>query len=154
MAHQTFEVSVTTLVIHNGRILLTKRASNKKRYANLWSFPGGHVEEQDYIGLSHNSAGVAYKIFERTARREVREETGIEITKPQYLTNMELGNGEVLVVSMVAGVQPDSAGLLRPDGVENVEVGWFTLDEALRLPLIDGVQEEILLAQNRGYFGL
>ena len=50
------------LLVHDGRVLLLKRAADAKDAPNTWGFPGGHVEE----GESD----------EQAARREYGEELG------------------------------------------------------------------------------
>ncbi|MEM1644410.1 MAG: NUDIX hydrolase [Ignisphaera sp.] len=54
--------AVGAILIHNGRILLIKRGSEPGR--GLWSIPGGAIE-------------VGESVF-NAARRELREETGID----------------------------------------------------------------------------
>jgi isopentenyldiphosphate isomerase len=44
------EVAVTAIVFNSeGRALITKRSTNKKRFPGLWTVPGGHFEHQDIL---------------------------------------------------------------------------------------------------------
>ena len=47
------------------KILLVKRASNKKLFPNAWSFPGGKLEE--------------WETLDETVVREVKEETWLDL---------------------------------------------------------------------------
>jgi len=56
-------VSVGAIIEKDGKILLTKR--NVKPFKGAWVIPGGHIEQ--------------YEKAEDAVKREVREETGLNI---------------------------------------------------------------------------
>jgi mutator protein MutT len=58
------EVCVGAAIFREGRLLLLRR-SKEVPYPELWEIPGGHVEKGERL--------------ESALRREVREETGLEI---------------------------------------------------------------------------
>ena len=62
-------VGVGALIIHDGRILLERRGNPPGR--GQWSVPGGLVE----LG----------EAAEQTVLREVKEETGLEVEKPEHV---------------------------------------------------------------------
>lgn len=62
-------VGVGAIIIARGKILLEKRKNEPGR--GQWSIPGGLVE----LGES----------VEQTAIREVKEETGLEVEKPEHI---------------------------------------------------------------------
>lgn len=59
-------VACETYIIQNNKVLMHKRADNKKKFPGFWLGPGGHVDEGEDV-LS-------------TAIREVQEETRIAIS--------------------------------------------------------------------------
>ena len=61
--HANRGVSIDAVVIRDGRILLIKRGSEP--YRGMWALPGGYVEWDESV--------------EDTVRREVKEETGLEV---------------------------------------------------------------------------
>lgn len=64
----------------NGELLLLRRANYIKRYGGKWCIPGGNID-------SNESS-------EESALRELREETGIIIDKPVFLTVYKYTTGE------------------------------------------------------------
>ena len=70
-------VGVGVIIICNGRILLEKRKSEPGK--GKWSIPGGLVELGEEV--------------EQTVIREVKEETGLEVEKPEHIdvvSNLEM----------------------------------------------------------------
>ncbi|WP_242307903.1 NUDIX hydrolase [Bacillus cereus group sp. BfR-BA-01524] len=100
-----------------GQILLQQRRHG------MWGVPGGFVE----LGESIEEAG----------RREVLEETGIEIGTLQLATVfsgkeffMKLPNGDEFYPITIAYLCKDiTGGLLKADGVESLHVQFFNLNE-------------------------
>lgn len=144
MDYRQFFVAATAIVrrpSYSGGLqydyLLTKRSPNKKHYPNLWTVPGGHVENQDYSPYEEMTYSVKNAI-----RREVYEETGVSIKNLKYVTSLAL-KGEVIVVSMVADY---AGGEVMLDPNEAVEYRWVTIAEAKELPLIDGIFDELVLS--------
>ncbi len=109
-------VAVGALVIDDGRLLMVKRDREPGR--GLWTVPGGHVELGEYL--------------EQALRREVMEETGLEV---------EVGGlaGIFEVVGDPHFVIHDYAAHLATKGQEPVageevsEVRWVPLDEITNL---------------------
>lgn len=95
-----------------GRVLLSRRA--RQPYAGMWEVPGGFVE------LGEHPAAAA--------RREVREELGVEVTLTGlvgvYVVRSQRGGW--LEVTVYCGT---AAGSPRPDPAEVSEWRWFAPDE-------------------------
>jgi len=120
------------------RLLLQHRIDD-----NTWDFPGGYME----LGES----------TEETARREVREETGLEIgemTLFKIFAGKEffytcLNGDQVFSVSPVY-VTNDAHGALQPDGDEGSEVRFFPIHDlpSEMLPQVRIVIEIFLKSHN------
>ena len=67
---ENLTIGVAAIVYWQGQVLIGKRAAGKKICPGLWQFPGGHVDPGETI--------------DRTAVREVLEETGLEVRIPIY----------------------------------------------------------------------
>ncbi|HSJ36460.1 MAG TPA: NUDIX hydrolase [Acidimicrobiia bacterium] len=112
---------VGVAVVADGRLLLVKRGREPGR--GLWAVPGGKVEAGEELTA--------------TARREVAEETGLEVVVEDVVwVGESIGPGDppawhyVMIdfIGRVVGGEPVAA-----DDAD--EVGWFTDEEARRLPL-------------------
>jgi 8-oxo-dGTP diphosphatase len=140
---KTHYVVVTGIVVRDGKYLITKRSDNEKRWPGKWTVPGGKLEVDDYANHPHDtSAGQWYNIFEKLLRREVKEETGIEIKNIKYLTSLAFireDNIPTIVVSLFAD-HADGEVILNDESVDHA---WVTLEEAKEYDLIDGIYEEL-----------
>lgn len=110
-------VGVGAVVWRDGRVLLIRRG--KPPRAGQWSLPGGAQE----LGETVLEA----------ARREVREETGLELARVELLTVVDSitrddRGGVRWHYTLVDVVAEAAAGAARP-GSDAAEVGWFGLDE-------------------------
>ena len=101
--------------------------------------------EEDYIHRKPTTpAGNWYHVFEGLLRREVREETGLEIRNIRYLTNLAFIRPDGIPVVVVSLSAEYAGGEVRlcPDLTEHA---WVTLEEAKGYDLIDGIYEEMEL---------
>jgi 8-oxo-dGTP pyrophosphatase MutT (NUDIX family) len=108
------------IVVHDrlGRVLLELRSDFKR-----WGLPGGHQEVGDSIA--------------ETAIREVFEETGLKITRPQVFgvasdprhETMRFPNGDrTQTVSVLFHVRKPR-GEPKFNRAETLQLGWFALDD-------------------------
>jgi predicted GIY-YIG superfamily endonuclease len=82
------EVVVTAIIVKDGKYLITRRAPSKKRFPGMWTVPGGKLETSDYMDMKKDTEHYWYNVLEKTLRREVKEEVGIEIKNIDYLTSL------------------------------------------------------------------
>jgi 8-oxo-dGTP pyrophosphatase MutT (NUDIX family) len=144
------EIAVTAAITDSiGDYLLLKRAATKKLWPNKWTLPGGHVEAQDYLNMSpipspESNAMLYYHVLENALRREVAEEAGLKIKNIGFLTSIFVPEINTLVISMTAERASFDAPIIND---ESSEYGWFNLEEARHLDMIDGIYDELLLAE-------
>ncbi len=96
-----------------GEVLLQHRGDSNK-----WGFPSGAVE----LGETP----------EQTAKREVKEETGLEVESNGLIgiytgCNMEYSNGDIAHSIIIAYRLTPIGGSLKCDNVETLELKWFPL---------------------------
>ncbi|MBI2063332.1 MAG: NUDIX domain-containing protein [Candidatus Yanofskybacteria bacterium] len=143
------EVAITAIIVKDGKYLITRRSFNKKRFPGMWTVPGGKLETDDYINLPKDTTDYWYNVLEKVLRREVKEEVGLDITNIAYVTSLATVHGDgnpSLVISCLADYQSGDV-VLQPDETDQFQ--WVTLEEAVNYKLIDGIYDELLMAENQ-----
>ena len=113
---------VNALFVRDGMVLLARRGPHRSAYPDRWSFPGGHVEQDETLT--------------EALVREVREEVGVTPTTFSFLGPISDSNTSgtdpatyhMYVVSAWDGGDPALVG------DEHTELGWFTPVAASVLP--------------------
>jgi len=110
-------LGVGAIVMRDGNLLMVRRAREPAR--GLWSIPGGKVERSEYLA--------------QAVRREVREETGLEVEVGDFAGFFEVIGDDVHYVVMdflatCSGEDEPRAG----DDVDRVR--WVPLEE---IPSLD-----------------
>lgn len=137
--------TVAVFVVHRGRVLLLWHRKHQ-----TWLPPGGHIEPDE--------------LPDEAARREVREETGLEVelVGPQGLPGLERPRQLVLPAGMqvepagperehidlVYLARPLAVGPLRPNH-ESDHLDWYGPDRLRELPLREDVRRWCELALER-----
>ena len=131
-------VGVGALIINDeGKCLIAKRGYKAKNERGLWEIPGGGVEFGE--------------TFREAIIREVREEIGIEIEVGVLLELCDhiLPEEHQHWVSptFFARIVSGTPQIMEPEKCD--EIGWFTLDEAEKLPLSQVTQHDIHALRRR-----
>ena len=106
------QVVVGAIVIHDGRLLMVRRANDPSR--GLWTVPGGRVNPGEYLA--------------EAARREVAEETGVEVEVGELLGVLEVIGDEwhYVIHDYLATVTGDPTVTAADDAEE---ARWVPLKE-------------------------
>lgn len=111
----TPQVAVGAVVVDDQRLLMVQR--NREPGKGLWSVPGGRLESGEYL-----DAAVA---------REVKEETGLDVSVGQLLGILEVvGDPHYVILDFVATVNGEAAPVA---GDDVADVRWVPLDEVSAL---------------------
>ena len=134
MATPWYIVNVEVALLHNGRYLAITRSLEEELGGGDVSIPGGKVDLEI----------PATDILETTARREVREETGLEMIEPiVYVESHTFGTLRTPVLDVVMLARATEAEItLSPEEVDHAE--WLTLNEMLSQPLVQSWTKESL----------
>ena len=143
----THYVSVTGILVKEGKYLITKRADFEKAFPGKWTVPGGKLEVLDYCLLPKDTKHHWYNVLESVLKREVKEEVGLEINHIGYVTSMVYIRGDgipCLIISLYA--EPLSENIQLCNAL--TEYAWVDISEAKNYDLIDGIYDELVILDN------
>lgn len=121
------KVGIGVMVIKDGKVLLGKRKGSHGEGEYAW--PGGHMEYMES--------------FADCAKREVKEETGMEIQNIHFLRLLNLKDyapKHYVDVGLLADWKSGEPKIREPHRVESW--GWFSID-SLPSPLFATIQSYI-----------
>lgn len=142
------EVAITAIIRKDSKYLIIRRSLNKKRFPGKWTVPGGKMESKDYLELPKDTEDYWYNVLERTLQREVKEEVGLEIENVEYLTSLATVHSDgnpSLVISCTADYKGGEVSLQEEETDQFV---WVTSEEAKNYDLMDGIWEELVMADS------
>ena len=106
-------VGIGVMVVKDGKVLLGKRKN--AHGAGQYAFPGGHLEYMES--------------FEDCARRETREEAGIELGRVSFLRLMNLKDyapKHYVDIGLVAEWKSGAPQVMEPHKLESWD--WYDMD--------------------------
>lgn len=141
-------ICTTTIIYKKSKgiytYLIIKRAPTKKVHPNKWTVPGGGLEVDDYINLKPSTKGSPqwYGALNNSLTREIKEEAGIKIGKPEFLIDLTFIRPDGIPVIVFSYFSKFISGSVKLDA-DAVDFKWVTLREAKKFDLIDGIWGEI-----------
>lgn len=139
---------VATAIVHRPRkkgeneFLIVKRAPTEKAYPNRWTVPGGKLVLHEYSKLPATSPNQWYNVVDWVVKKEVKEESNVEIHKPCYLCDLAFIRPDGYPVVTLSYYAKYKKGTAKP-GKDLTEHAWVTVKEAKKYDLIEGIWEEI-----------
>ena len=141
-----FKVVITAIVVRDGKFLIMQRSRQERKFAGRWTVPGGKLDTGDYVRYPQDTPNYWYNVLERTLRREVKEEAGIEIKNIRYVTSLASAEPDTdpsLVISCLADYAGGEVRLCE----EMTDFAWVNLKEAKGHDLIEGIWDELVMAE-------
>ena len=143
------EVAITAIIIKDGKYLITRRSPNKKRFPGKWTVPGGKMETNDYLALPKDTEFYWYNVLERTLKREVKEEVGLDIENIEYITSLATVHEDGAPSLVISCAADHTGGEVRLQEGETDAFAWVSLEEAKNYDLLDGIYEEFEMTENK-----
>ncbi len=140
--NQVHYVTATVILVRDGKFLITKRADWEKAFPGKWTVPGGKLEVLDYVLREKDTSSHWYNVLEDLAKKEVKEEVGLEIKDLDYVTSLVYIRSDKipsLIISLWAESREGEVGLCN--ALTNYK--WVSLEEAKNYDLIEGIYEEL-----------
>mgnify|MGYP001566717016 CR=1 FL=1 len=112
--NEHIKIGIGVIVFKNGKTLLGKRKNTNGNGEQEYATPGGHMEFMES--------------FEQCARREVKEETGMEIENIKFLDlyNHKTPTKHYINVGLTADWKSGEPQNLEPDKCESWD--WYDLE--------------------------
>lgn len=136
-------VTSTAIIRKDGKYLIIRRSLNKKAFPGKWTVPGGGLEVDDYINLPKTNEDSWYYAIENSLRREVIEETGLEIENIKYLCDVVFIRPDGIPVITLSYYCDWRSGEVKLND-ENIDYKWIDASEAKNSDLISGIDDEIV----------
>ncbi|MDQ4096000.1 MAG: NUDIX domain-containing protein [Actinomycetota bacterium] len=109
-------IAVGAVIVRDDELLMVKRGNHPGK--GLWSLPGGRVEAREYLADA--------------LRREVAEETGLEVTVGELVGIFEVvGDPHYVVLDFFARAEKEGHAVAAASDVE--EVRWVPLERVADL---------------------
>lgn len=112
-------VAVKGWIEKDSKFLLAKRGPNELHKPNKWSLPGGKIEDE----VEEPS------ILQKTLRREIKEEVGIDITDDVELiynnSFLRVDGAHVVMLTFLCHYKSGEAKPME----DTAEIRWFTIEE-------------------------
>lgn len=115
-----YSVVINAVVAKCDKILIIQRGWEEKHGSGTWSIPGGKLEY----------AGVVYEALQKTAQREILEETGVEVEDEMHLiaNNTFQHDEDALQVIAIVFLCHHKSG--EPKALEDTaDIRWINQEE-------------------------
>jgi len=147
MKDKVHYIAVTGIIRNNdGKYLICKRSEKEKNFPGKWCVPGGKVQVTDFINTQKDTNDHWFDIFEKVLKREILEETNLNIKNIGYVSNLAFirPNGfSTIIVSLYGEHDHEKGNEIKLNEDELVEHAWVDLNEAKNFDLIENIFEQI-----------
>jgi len=135
-------VTATAIIHKDGRYLIVQRSPEKKAFPLRWTVPGGGLDANDYINTPKTNPDAWYFPLAESLKREIKEETGLEVGDLKYLLDLTFIRPDNIPVITLSYYCDWKSGQVQLNE-ENVDYKWVNVEEAKNYDLIGGILEEI-----------
>lgn len=116
MSRSQYRTVVKALITNSGDVLIGQKEDGEKPHSGEWHFLGGHLEDNESL--------------EEAVRREVKEETGLDVVVHQIVDAMTFSwekDGEKDALQLLYHCEASSRGAEAKDDLQDVK--WVDPEE-------------------------
>ncbi len=124
------------------KYLIVQRNKNKKAWPGMWTVPGGGMEVDDYINTEKTNTDCWYFAVEKTLKREIKEEVGLDVGRAKYLLDIAFIRPDGIPVITLSFYCNWKSGEVKLNE-ENIDYKWVSFEEAKNYELVPGLLGEI-----------
>jgi len=135
-------IASTAIIYKDGKYLLLRRALTKKAFPGKWTVPGGGLEVDDYINTPMTTSDHWYFATENSLRREIKEESNLEVGKMKFLLDIAFIRPDGIPVVILSYYCPYASGEVKLDE-DSIDHAWVTFEEAKKYDMVEGLLQEI-----------
>jgi len=136
----------TCIIRRHGKYLILRRALFEKAFPGRWTVPGGGLHPEDYLTAKKTTSDAWYFVLDKSLRREIKEETGLEVGELEYLLDLAFVRPDGIPVVTLSYFAPCKSGKVKLDD-KHVEFAWVSAKEVYDYDLIEGIREEIEMVE-------
>ena len=145
MDPELHKIVITAIIYNDGQeFLITKRSMGEEQWPGRWSVPGGKLSKEDYVHTPLTHKNQWYYALTDTLKREVKEEVGLTVGKPEYLLDLIFLRKSGIPTVVLSFFAEYLGGDVRLDD-EHSEYAWVRAEDLSNYDLIEGVDHEIKL---------
>jgi len=137
-------VVATAIIVKDDKLLILKRNEKEKAYSGRWTVPGGKLERSDYENKQFTKEKDRnwYCVIEDLIKREIKEETNLEVKDINYLIDMAFIRPDDIPVVVLSYFCSYDNGEVKINN-DFTDFKWVNLEEAKDYDLIEGIYEEL-----------
>jgi 8-oxo-dGTP pyrophosphatase MutT (NUDIX family) len=126
--------------------LIVKRSPKEKAFPGRWTVPGGKLVLSEYKNLPKTNQDAWYNIIDWLLKKEVKEEVGLLIGAPNYLTDLAFVRPDgypVVTLSYWCWYKSGKVRLCE----DLIDSAWVKAGEAKRYDFMSDIDKEIVAVE-------
>lgn len=144
-------VAATAIVVKKDpkgqrKYLIARRSLKEKAFPGRWTVPGGKLVLSEYKSLPKSNADAWYNIIDWLLKKEVKEEVGLKIGTPHYLTDLVFVRPDgfpVVTLSYWSWYKSGKVKLCE----DLIEYAWVSAKEAKKYDFMSDIDGEIMAVE-------